>query len=158
MYNTLYHIPYTIYHIPYTIHHIPYTIYHTPYIHQVAVSDFLTLFSARAGPDWFYTSSPSMILCVAASIALCMSTCIACVWPLSRPDGIPCIGLERRTPYILPVFIWGYCLIWWIIQVRVCVCACTYTHIHTHIFTHIHTHTHTHRSSRTLRRCTPATF
>lgn len=84
---------------------------------KVAVSDFLTLFSARAGEDWFWVSRPAPILLAAAGIALSLSTLVACVWPMSRPDGIPTIGLERKEPYILPVFIWGYCLIWWVLQV-----------------------------------------
>lgn len=83
---------------------------------KVAVSDFLTLFSARAGEKWFWSSRPAPILIGAAAFALSMSTIVACVWPMSRPDGIPTIGLERREPFILPVFIWVYCLVWWVIQ------------------------------------------
>ncbi len=37
---------------------------------KVAVSDFLTLFSARAGESWFWTSRPAPILLVAAGLAL----------------------------------------------------------------------------------------
>jgi H+-transporting ATPase len=85
---------------------------------KVAVSDFLTLFSARAGEDWFWSSKPSPILLGAAGFALGMSTVFACVWPMSRPDGIPTLGLERKEPFILPIWIWFYCIIWWIIQVR----------------------------------------
>lgn len=83
---------------------------------KVAVSDFLTLFSARAGEDWFWASRPAPILMAAAGLALSVSTLLACIWPSSRPDGIPTIGLEREEPHILPVFIWIYCIIWWIIQ------------------------------------------
>ncbi len=84
---------------------------------KVAVSDFLTLFSARAGEEWFWQSRPAPILLAAAGFALSMSTFFACIWPLSRPDGIPTVGLERKEPHILPVFIWIYCIIWWFIQV-----------------------------------------
>jgi H+-transporting ATPase len=84
---------------------------------KVAVSDFLTLFSARAGEDWFWQSKPAPVLLAAAGFALSMSTFLACIWPLSRPDGIPTIGLERKEPLILPIFIWVYCIIWWFIQV-----------------------------------------
>jgi hypothetical protein len=83
---------------------------------KVAVSDFLTLFSARAGEDWFWVSRPAPILLVAAGLALSVSTLLACIWPMSRPDGIPTLGLERKPPHILPIFIWIYCIIWWIIQ------------------------------------------
>jgi H+-transporting ATPase len=83
---------------------------------KVAVSDFLTLFSARAGEDWFWVSRPAPILLAAAGLALSVSTLLACIWPMSRPDGIPTLGLERKSPHILPVFIWVYCIVWWIIQ------------------------------------------
>ena len=86
---------------------------------KVAVSDFLTLFSARAGENWFWTSRPAPILLLAGFVALSLSTIVACAWPMSRPDGIPTLGLERSSPYMLPVFIWVYCLIWWVIQVNV---------------------------------------
>jgi H+-transporting ATPase len=83
---------------------------------KVAVSDFLTLFSARAGEHWFWESKPAPILLAAAALALTTSTILACIWPLSKPDGIPTIGLERRTPYLLPLYIWVYCIIWCVIQ------------------------------------------
>eukprot|EP01034_Spumella_vulgaris_P021561 gene21561-27599_t len=83
---------------------------------KVAVSDFLTLFSARAGEHWFWVSMPAPILLVAGALALSTSTLVACAWPMSRPDGIPTLGLERRGPYLLPVFIWVYCIVWWFIQ------------------------------------------
>jgi H+-transporting ATPase len=85
---------------------------------KVAVSDFLTLFSARAGENWFWTSRPAPVLLMAGAVALSLSTLVACFWPMSRPDGIPTLGLERNPPYILPVFIWVYCIIWWFIQVK----------------------------------------
>lgn len=85
---------------------------------KVAVSDFLTLFSARAGEDWFWTSRPAPILLAAAGLALSMSTAVACLWPSSRPDGIPSVGLIRKEPIMLPLFIWAYCIFWWFIQVR----------------------------------------
>jgi H+-transporting ATPase len=89
---------------------------------KVAVSDFLTLFSARAGENWFWTSRPAPILMVAAGVALSLSTLVACWWPLSRPDGIPTEGLQRKPPYMLPLFIWAYCIVWWFVQVSsVCV-------------------------------------
>lgn len=83
---------------------------------KVAVSDFLTLFSARAGEHWFWESRPAPILLAAASLALTTSTILACVWPHSRPDGIPTLGLERKAPYLLPLYIWIYCILWWFVQ------------------------------------------
>jgi H+-transporting ATPase len=83
---------------------------------KVAVSDFLTLFSARAGEGWFWTSKPAPILVGAAGFALTTSTILACVWPMSRPDGIPTLGLERKAPHALPLYIWIYSLFWWVVQ------------------------------------------
>lgn len=52
-----------------------------------------------------------------AGMALALSTILAVSWPSSYPDGIYALGLGRRTPYALPVYIWIYCVIWWFIQV-----------------------------------------
>ena len=85
---------------------------------KVSVSDFLTLFSARAGEKWFWSSRPAPILLAAGSLALATSTILACIWPLSKPDGILTIGLLRRGhSYGLPLYIWIYCIVWWFIQV-----------------------------------------
>ena len=45
-----------------------------------------------------------------------MSTVLACAFPLSYPDGIMVLGLARRPPLVLPVLVWMYCLIWFVIQ------------------------------------------
>ena len=84
---------------------------------KVSVSDFLTLFSARTGGDWFYSTSPSPILLGAAAVALGASSIIACVWPSSRPDDIESLGLALAKPHVLALYIWIYCLVWWVIQV-----------------------------------------
>jgi H+-transporting ATPase len=44
---------------------------------KVAVSDFLTLFSARAGEHWFWESRPAPILLTAAALALTVTTLLA---------------------------------------------------------------------------------
>ena len=82
---------------------------------KVSISDFLTLFSARTGPDWFWTTTPAPVLLGAAALALTVSTIIACAWPKSG-GHIPIIGLARRPPYELVVYIWLYCLVWFILQ------------------------------------------
>jgi len=87
---------------------------------KVSVSDFLTLFSARTGDDWFWTSAPAPILIIAAAVALTTSTILAITWPASYPDGIYAVGLGYEQPYALPVYIWLYCILWWLIQVRCC--------------------------------------
>ena len=86
---------------------------------KVSVSDFLTLFSSRTGEKWFWESRPSAILLMAGGFALSCSTLLACFWPYSFPDGIFAFGLARRVPYMMPVYIWAYCIFWWFIQVLV---------------------------------------
>ncbi|KAJ1407442.1 hypothetical protein B484DRAFT_337239, partial [Ochromonadaceae sp. CCMP2298] len=83
---------------------------------KVSVSDFLTLFSARTGENWFWTTPPAMILLGAGGVALACSTALALGWPDTQPDGVPTIGLARKDPRELAVYIWLYCLVWWIVQ------------------------------------------
>merc|ERR1711985_113402 len=83
---------------------------------KVSVSDFLTLFSARAGGDWFFMVKPAKILLCGAMIALSCSTCFAMFWPKSYPDGIQTEGLVRSLPYMLEVFVWTWSLSWWLAE------------------------------------------
>jgi len=83
---------------------------------KVSVSDFLTLFSARTGPNYFWTSKPAPILLGAAVVALSMSTLLACIWPPTYPDGIYAHGLGYVKPYGLAFYIWLYCIFFWFIQ------------------------------------------
>merc|ERR1711988_1573512 len=83
---------------------------------KVSVSDFLTLFSARAGGDWFFMVKPAPVLMIGAMIALSSSTCFAMFWPLSFPDGIQTEGLIRSPPYMLEVFVWTWSLAWWLAE------------------------------------------
>ena len=83
---------------------------------KVSVSDFLTLFSSRSGERWFWSSRPANILLAAAAVALTTSTILAISWPASYPDGVYSLGLGLRDPKSLFLWIWAYCLVWWIIQ------------------------------------------
>ena len=83
---------------------------------KVSISDFLTLFSARTGADFFFTRAPALVLLGAGGTALTASTIISCAWPASYPDGIFALGLGRRRPVAFAVYIWIYCIIWWFIQ------------------------------------------
>jgi H+-transporting ATPase len=83
---------------------------------KVSISDFLTLFSCRGGATWFWTTMPAKILMLAGGLALTCSTILACAWPESYPDGIFALGLVRRKPYALFVYIWIYCIVWWVVQ------------------------------------------
>jgi len=83
---------------------------------KVSVSDFLTLFSARAGGDWFFMVKPAKILLIGAAIALTCSTMFAMFWPKSYPDGIQTEGLVESPPYMLEVFVWIWSLSWWLVE------------------------------------------
>merc|ERR1719231_1778674 len=83
---------------------------------KVSVSDFLTLFSARAGGDWFFMVKPAPVLLYGAMFALSCSTCFAMFWPKSYPDGIQTEGLEQSPPYLLQVFVWSWSLSFWIAE------------------------------------------
>ena len=83
---------------------------------KVSVSDFLTLFSSRTGGNWFWTVRPSPILLGAAVLALVLSTILALWWPESRPDGVYAVGLSYRAPKSLVVFVWVFCLVFWLLQ------------------------------------------
>jgi H+-transporting ATPase len=81
---------------------------------KVSVSDFLTLFSARTGPKFFFKIKPAPILAMGGFIALTISSLLAIFWPTSTPDGIPAEGL--RNNMAVWVFVWLYCIVWWFIQ------------------------------------------
>jgi len=83
---------------------------------KVAVSDFLTLFSARAGEVWIWQSRPSWVLVCAASCSLILSTGLAIGFPLTTLDGIQVLGLGLRAPYMLALYIWLYCIFFLLIQ------------------------------------------
>jgi H+-transporting ATPase len=83
---------------------------------KVSVSDFLTLFSARAGGEWFWTVRPANILMAGAGVALTSSTIIAMFWPHSKPDGILTTGLLVNEPHILVLYVWIWSLVWWFVE------------------------------------------
>jgi len=82
----------------------------------VSISDFLTLFSARTNENFFWSTLPAPILMGAGFIALTLSTILACAWPAGKSDGVYAMGLGRRKPYTLALYIWLYCIVWWFIQ------------------------------------------
>ena len=83
---------------------------------KISVSDFLTLFSARTGEHWFWHTRPANILLCAGGVALTCSTILSIVWPTSTLDGVYTMGLGRHKPYLLALYIWIYCIVWWFIQ------------------------------------------
>jgi H+-transporting ATPase len=83
---------------------------------KVSISDFLTLFSARTHDGFFWSSTPSPILLVAAGISLTLSTLLACFWPTGYVDEQYVVGLADRRPKAMAVYVWLYCIFWWFIQ------------------------------------------
>lgn len=81
---------------------------------KVSVSDFLTLFSARTGDKFFWQIRPSPILLFGGVFALTLSSILSIFWPYSTPDGIETEGLRSEMGVF--VFVWLFCLIFWVIQ------------------------------------------
>mmetsp|Transcript_29232 Transcript_29232/g.59858 ORF Transcript_29232/g.59858 Transcript_29232/m.59858 type:complete len:1035 (+) Transcript_29232:497-3601(+) len=81
---------------------------------KVSVSDFLTLFSARTGPKFFWQVRPAPVLLIGGTVALTVSSLLSIVWPVSEPDGIMTEGLSSNMGVF--VFVWLYCLVFWIVQ------------------------------------------
>lgn len=81
---------------------------------KVSVSDFLTLFSARTGREFFWRIPPGRKLLIGGCFALTLSSILSLVWPESTPDGIPAEGL-KSNPGVFG-FVWIFCLIFWFIQ------------------------------------------
>lgn len=81
---------------------------------KVSVSDFLTLFSARTGPLFFWQVPPARILLAGGAFALTLSSLLALFWPETTIDGIPVAGLESEVGIF--VFVWLFCLFFWFVQ------------------------------------------
>lgn len=84
---------------------------------KVSLSDFLTLFSARSNPGFFWETIPAIILLGAAMVALGISTLIACLWPEGHLGPVPVEGLTQDSSYTLwPLWIWCFCLVFFLLQ------------------------------------------
>ena len=84
---------------------------------KISVSDFLTLFACRTGPNFFFTSMPAPMVLGGAFVALATSTVLACTWPNAMFDGQQTEGISRNRNTYGPVFFtWIYCIVWWFVQ------------------------------------------
>jgi len=94
---------------------------------KISISDFLTLFSARTQDKPFFGTMPSKILLFGAMFSLMLSTLVASFYPVSQPDGMYVQGLAILTDdqkaagvstsqYLMPLFVWIFCIIFWFIQ------------------------------------------
>lgn len=84
---------------------------------KVSLSDFLTLFSARTNPGPFWSQKPGKLLMAAATIALALSTILACIWPKGELDEVLVEGLTLNPDYKLwPLWVWLFCIVFWFVQ------------------------------------------
>jgi H+-transporting ATPase len=84
---------------------------------QLSVSQYLTLYAVRAGPNWFWAvRPPSAVLLTASGLALTVSTLLATLWPRAFSSSIPTRGLAYRHPHLLPLYIWIYSIVWFLIE------------------------------------------
>ena len=81
---------------------------------KVSVSDFLTLFSARTGPHFFWKIAPAFMLLAGGCFALSLSSLLSVFWPKSTLDDIPVEGLQSNMGIF--AFVWLYSLVFWVIQ------------------------------------------
>jgi H+-transporting ATPase len=81
---------------------------------KVSVSDFLTLFSARTGPKYFWQVAPAPALLAGCVFALTLSSLLAILWPQGHLETIMVEGLKADMP--LFGFIWFYSLFFFLLQ------------------------------------------
>lgn len=79
-----------------------------PHIVKVSLSDFMTLFTARTGPDPFVSQRPGKLLLFAGCLSMGISTLFSLYWPFGS-EGAP-------IPVQWCGFVWFYCGIWFLIQ------------------------------------------
>jgi len=82
---------------------------------KVAVSDILTLFSARTAHQFFFQRKPHPVLFSCAVLALCLSTTLSLVWPEGHLDKIPVCGLGYLHQKVA-LWVWIYCLVVFVVQ------------------------------------------
>jgi H+-transporting ATPase len=83
---------------------------------KVAVSDVLTLFSARTSHQFFFQRKPHFVLLGCALAALALSTLLALVWPCGTLDNIPVCGLGYEKGQKIALWVWLYCFVVFIVQ------------------------------------------
>ena len=83
---------------------------------KVALSDFLTLFSCRTQGQPFWSLRPGKPLMFAICLSITISTVLALWWPEGSLDGLPVKGLAVSGYTWMAVWIWTYCIAWWVVQ------------------------------------------
>jgi H+-transporting ATPase len=82
---------------------------------KVAVSDILTLFSARTAHQFFFQRKPHHVLLGCALLALVLSTTLSLSWPCGTLDDVPVCGLGYYHQKIA-LWVWIYCFVVFLIQ------------------------------------------
>ncbi len=83
---------------------------------KVAVTDILTLFSARTSEQFFFQQKPHWVLVCACTVALCISTVLALAWPCGKLDGIHVCGLAYTPGQFIALWVWLYCIVVFFVQ------------------------------------------
>ncbi|KAF8282278.1 hypothetical protein TcBrA4_0081320 [Trypanosoma cruzi] len=63
--------------------------------------------------------TPGHVLFIGAIISLFVSSMVASFWHTSRPGGLLTEGLawgDTNSERLLPLWVWIYCIVWWLIQ------------------------------------------
>lgn len=81
---------------------------------KISVSDFLTLFSARTGMNFFFQVAPAPMLLGGGAFALFLSSILAVTWKEGDIDEIPVNGLKNDME--LFGFVWIYSLVFFFLQ------------------------------------------
>ena len=81
---------------------------------KVSVSDFLTLFSARTGPMFFWKVKPAPMLFAGGCLALLLSSILSIFWPEGEIDDILVEGLQNDIGVFF--FVWIYSLVFFLFQ------------------------------------------
>lgn len=83
---------------------------------QIAITAFLTLFSARTQGSPFFRNLPHFGLLIAGGVALSTATLIALFWPEATIDEIPVCGLAYFGQGIFALYIWLYSACLFLVQ------------------------------------------
>lgn len=82
---------------------------------KVSLSDFFTVFAARTN-GFFWTRKPGRALSVAFVVATVVSTILACYWYLNLSSESGSVPDMEPVSWRLAGFIWGYNIIFFLIQ------------------------------------------
>lgn len=84
---------------------------------KVAITDILTLFSARTGHQFFFMRRPNPVLFGCCLFALSLSTTIAVVLPCDKwmDKTVPICGLYHDKS-LIALWIWFYCILVFLVQ------------------------------------------